>query len=192
MHWLGWVLSLPVALAVPEVAVNWMSAGLGAIKVQVGGRDDLLGKCLKSGLAMEYKYQIRLCRRRAAWFDACAQRFREKRVLSFDPISGVYTLEADRFDDAEPPQTLRFDSLEDARSALGRVEGLTLAQLSGGEGGFAGSPRAYVRVRVQSDCRGDYNRTLARISSFVTLGLVRISGFDTGWTAFRLDAGGAE
>ncbi len=40
---------------------------------------------------------------------------------------------------------------------------------------------------MYSECKGGYNRTVARISSFLTMGLVRLSGFDTGWVDFKLE-----
>ena len=68
---------LPTFLAGPEVLLNWTNQKFEAVRIRVAVADELLSRCLKSGLAMEYNYQIRLCRRRAVWFDACADKRRE-------------------------------------------------------------------------------------------------------------------
>ena len=183
---LKFVFLIPLFFGLPEIQVSWTDSSFTVLHIRLDVADELLSKCLKSGLEMEYAFETQLCRRRAAWFDACARRCRDRHRLSFEPISGSYTLVSDRLDDEIGPQTRSFSSLEDARRAMAEVEPLNLEFLAAGEPRYIGNRRAYVRVRAESHCKGDYNRTLARISSFLTLGLVRISGFDTGWTDFKL------
>ena len=74
----------------------------------------------------------------------------------------------------------------EASEAFGRIFKLPLIFLARGDQDYLGSGASYVSIRVSSECRGDFNKTLARISSVLTLGLVRLSGFDTGWLDFKL------
>jgi hypothetical protein len=177
----------PLLLAVPEVVVKWSSPRFEALRVQVRAADGLLDKCVKGGLAMEYRYEVRLCRRLPVWFDACAKSWRERRQLSYDAISSSYHVESDRYGDEESPEVRYFSSFDEARKALAAVEQVPVSVLAGGRDEYLSETRSYVGVRVYSECKGDTNRTVARISSILTLGLLRLSGFDTGWVDFKME-----
>jgi len=183
------LLMLPLVFAAPQGRVSWSDASRKELRIRVEGKDELLGKCLKGGLEMEYEFEVQLCRRRAAWFDACAERLRDRHRLSLEPISGSYHFVSDRFGDEIGPQTHIISAQEEAVMALSEMNPVTLEYLAQADPKLMYSQNSYLRVRVQSHCRGDYNRTWARISSFLTLGLVRISGFDTGWMDFKLGLG---
>ncbi|NLF24805.1 MAG: DUF4390 domain-containing protein [Deltaproteobacteria bacterium] len=183
---LKFFLVLPLIFASPQVKVNWTDSKFESLHIRVDFKDELMGKCLRGGLEMEYAFDARLCRRRTVWFDACAELYRERHHLSFEPISSNYTLVSDRLDDDIGPQTRNFKSLEEAQAAMAEMEEVTLAELAGSESQYLNNSRVYLSARAQSRCKGSYNRTLAGISSFLTLGLVRISGFDTGWVDFTL------
>ncbi len=87
---------------------------------------------MKSGLAMEYRYEMRVCRRRAVWFDACMKSQRERRLLSYDAISSSYQVESDRYEDEQAPDVRYFSSFDGARKALAEVEPVVAASLADG------------------------------------------------------------
>ena len=184
--WLKIVALLPFLLAAPDVQVDYSDRHFEEIDVRVVGEDELLDKCVKSGLSLQYDFEMRVCRRRLAWFDGCPEKRLERHTLSYDPISGNFRLQADRFGDHQEPRAQNYASSAEASRALAEVFKLPLQYLARGEPEYLDSERSYVSVRVSSECHGDYNKTLARISSFLTLGLVRLSGFDTGWLDFKL------
>lgn len=173
-------------IAAPDIQVDFSDQGYREIDVRVVGKDDLLDKCLKSGLTLQYDFEVRLCRRRVVWFDGCPDERLEQHKLSYEPISGNFRLEIDRFGDEQEPVTQNFASRMEASEAFGRIFKLPLIFLARGDQDYLGSGASYVSIRVSSECRGDFNKTLARISSVLTLGLVRLSGFDTGWLDFKL------
>ncbi|MBN8550577.1 MAG: hypothetical protein J0M12_14775, partial [Deltaproteobacteria bacterium] len=72
---------------------------------------------------------------------------------------------------------------------LGTVTTLTsppLSSLGFNSSDFPQNRSPFLGVRVIADCKGDYNETIAKISNFLTLGLVDVGSFDSGWVAFSL------
>ena len=190
--WSTIIALLPFLLAVPDLRVDFSDPKLEDINVRVVGKDELLDKCLKSGYMLQYDFEVRLCRRRPLWLDSCPKQRLEKHKLSFDPISGIFTLDIDRFGDSRDPGSLSFASIKDAYEGLSEVKNLSLQFLARDRFPYLEEPERYISIRVTSECRGDFNKTLARISSFLTLGLVRVSGFDTGWLDFNLQPADAK
>ena len=46
--------------------------------------------------------------------------------------------------------------------------------------------RHYLRIRAMSDCRGKGNEIASKLSEILTLGLVKVEGFNTGWVDYTL------
>ena len=77
------------------------------------------------------------------------------------------------------------ESLTDKSGASDRftsINNLPLSQLVSN-----GSSYRYARVRLISDCKGEYNETIAKVGYFLSLGLYRFNQSDTGWIRFSLD-----
>lgn len=181
------LLILPLIFGFPDLKANWTDNLLDSVRVRVGGEDPLLDRCLKSGFELRYRYEVRLCKRRPLWFDYCPEERVIRHSLHYDPISDKYTLVVDWHGDQIEPRSETIASLEEAVESLAAVQNLPISFLSRGDEGLLQSRRRYLSIRVLSACKGDYNETLARISSVISLGLVRVSGFNTGWVDFRLD-----
>ncbi len=177
---------LPLLFAAPEIKVDLAGSAAQQIDVRVTGKDGLLEDCVKSGLSFRYDFQVRICKRRPMWFDTCPEERVEKHALSYDPISGNYRLVIDRFGDDKQPFSKNFSSSAAAARRFSLVRNLPLLFVARGKTRYLHSNRSYLSVRVVSECRGEYNKTVAAISSFLTLGMYRVSGFDTGWVDFKL------
>ena len=181
---------LPLVFAFPSLELSFEDESQGLLAVQVVGRQqEFLEQCVSNGLEVRYRYHFELCKRRGYWFDGCLKGRREIHRLNFDPISETYKITVDRHRDGADPSSQVFDSLDAAVSEMSRVKSLPVDFLSHGDVGYLTGKNAYLSVRVESRCRGDYNKTLARISYFLSLGLVEIPGFDSGWVDFTLPGG---
>ncbi len=189
-----WFRCPTIALAQPlEVSVNWAHAGhYEQVRVSVAGQDASVSSCVRSGLELYFRFELMLCRARSMWFDKCEHTQVYLRSMQFDPISETYRVSLDLIGDKKQAQELSYTSIERALDLIRTVTSISLDSF-GGElaPGIALSDqkrkRAYVSTRVISACRGDYSETLERISYFVSLGLLRTSGSDSGWIDFRLD-----
>lgn len=173
--------------AEPVSEVHWTSDRYEAISVSLEGEDELLDRCINSGFTLHYRFSFQLCRNSTLWFDECHSERQIRHSIKVDPISESYSVESDRYRDELEPQTLIFEDRENALDSFLNVEKVELDFLkTDSDIDTAPGKNSYVGVRVISHCEGEVNRTLSRISSFLTLGLVRVSGFNTGWRDFVL------
>ena len=180
------VVAILIFLLPPQLAVRWSGGSYQGIKAVMDGYDPALEQCARSGLEVHYRYELKLCRRRSMWLDACAVPRVEQRSVQYDPISESYTVNSDRLDDEEPPRAVKTASFAEAMQQVVLVPYMSLAFLDRDRIGVERYPDSYVSARVVSECRGSYTQALSRLSYFLSLGLLRTSGSDTGWVDFQL------
>lgn len=183
----GWLGIIFILSGFPQVQVNWDTSDRTAIDIVVPGVDKILPTCLQSGLELRYRFEVQVCKRRPLWFDSCGPTRIKRHSLEYDPITQSYRLTSDWLGDRAGPITETFTTLNEASAAFQAAREVTLEFLADHSAELMNSRRLYLSVRIHSGCKGGYNETLARISSFLSLGLVRISGFDTGWLDFRVE-----
>ena len=171
----------PLLIRTPEVSVDWLGPDQKEVAVRVKGDDELMAQCVESGLEARYLYEIDLCRPRTLWFDRCEPRIEAVHAVVKDPIGDSYTARVDQIGDGLDPVVSTVTSLGEAMAICASVPKLGVTESETGR-----SDDAYISVRVRSDCKGGYNRTLARIGYFLSFGLVEVSGFNTGRIEFHL------
>lgn len=156
------------------------------VKIHFRGEDDIFEQCIESGLTVKYRYSFRLCKSRVGWFHTCLDTRRQIHHMETDPIRNAYRITVDRHGDDDEPVSTFVKSKKQAYQKLSSIESFPLDFIGADDLEYARSQRSYLDVRVESHCQGRYNKTLARISYFLTLGLVDIIGFDSGWQEFPL------
>lgn len=183
------LLALFYALIPQELGVHWAADNVPpTLSLYVEGGREQSEQCLSSGLEYRHRFEFQLCRRGGWWLDRCGHRFVETRGLQLDPVSQVYKLEIDRFNDGIDPRVLMPDSDNAAMSKLARSDPTELSELlSSLEEKRGSKERYYLLARVLTYCRGDTSRTLRRLSYYLSLGLVRGSVFDSGWVSFDIN-----
>ena len=90
----------------------------------------------------------------------------------------------DQHNDQILPKGSQFDTREKANNAMRKISKLDILKL------FNKSKiekNNYLHARVFSECRGEYNKTLVELSYYLTFGLVRLSGFNTGWYDYEFN-----
>lgn len=174
---------IPIILAAPELSSNWTSPTKEQLKVEVRGGERFIRPCLYGGLEVVYRYHIQLCQRKTLWFDDCGDPQLVIHNLELDPISENYIISKDLLRDEAPPISRSVSDLAEAIVELSSIKELPVFVLRA-----SSEPQTdqYVGVKVVADCRGEYNKNLARFASFITLGLTRSNEFDTGWVDFTL------
>jgi len=172
-----------VAQAQTPLELSWASADRTALRISYRDQEGLLPRCLESGLAGRIRYELVLCRRRESWFDGCGERHTHIRTVLANAISESYLLSDDRFGDGVDPREQAYDDRTAGLRALTTLEPVELSSLGWRRGGG----RYYVSVRALVDCKGEYNRHLARIPYILTLGLIRLNGANSGWFDFSLE-----
>jgi len=163
--------------------VKWASESRDAVRIVVEGQDDFFTQCIRSGLEARMRLEVALCRRRQAWFDRCSDTVTEVHGLRYDAVADAYTVTRDRWGDAVLPVEETLNDAENALQAVAAIESEPLAPL----GWAADGRRYYLQLRAVADCKGEYNELLARIPYLLTLGLVRVNGYDSGTVTFSLD-----
>lgn len=179
-------LILPVLFSFPEPTVRWQGGGREALEVQVKDSHELISQCIKSGLTLRYRFETQLCRRRSLWYDTCNSELVQIHKLSFEPVSESYTIVSDKLGDQDNPVTTTYESFLEAVKDLSMVQEIKLDELARGDQKLLSHQRAYANVRVVVDCKGEYNETLNSLSQILTLGIVDIGSYDSGWISYRL------
>lgn len=175
-----------VIFAFPDPKVNWLNQQHDSVKIEVAGNDEFINQCLSSGLELRYRYEARLCKRRLLWADACNQEKIEIRTLQFDHISEGYRLSIDWLGDKIPAKVVHIAIQQEALIAIANIAAINFVDLGFNQADFPETSSPYMGIRVIADCKGDYNETIAKISSWLTLGLLDLATYDSGWVDFRL------
>lgn len=170
IFFLLWV--VPV-FAEPELLVNWQSPKQKIIELKLTGEDPDLDKCLNNGLEIRYRYEAKLCNK------TCAKKLVETRFLSWDPISKSYRIEMDRHRDNQNPEVRVLSEKSEALKILMLVKDINYSFWEPKSGNI-------LRARAFSECHGEYSSTLKTLSYYLSLGLIRLGGFNTGWNDYHL------
>jgi Domain of unknown function (DUF4390) len=174
------------AVAAPRLNVDWSGRSHSAVTIRASTRDSAVEQCLQGGLELRYRFEVQLCEERKLWFDQCGEMRVFVRNLSHEPVSGSYRLRSDLHRDLEEPQVLTTESLREAVAIVAQLRDLPLSELDNPLHRDRGS--LLLKARVSTDCKGDYNRTLSRLSYFLTMGLLKSGVSDSGWKTFNLSA----
>jgi hypothetical protein len=175
------------AFAVPAVNVTWVSRGdSSAITVHAHGVTEDVTECLDRVKEARLRFEVRLCSRQSAWFDSCEGVRSEMHSVEYEPISEAYRVITDRFGDEDERLAVGVPTIREALHAMTTMENLPLAFLARGEEALITEKGAYVQVRTVFSCRGGTNRTLARLSQVLTLGIVNVVEETSEWHDFEL------
>lgn len=178
---MGFLAAILIFLS-PELQINWLNEARPAVEFNLIGEDKLFDKCLSRGQEIRYRFEFKLCKKRSL-FDDCSKEFVETHFLSWSPISNSYSMVVDRHRDQKLPQGIQYHTKQEAELAMRKISKLDILNLFNLN---EVSQKHYVHARAFSECRGEYNHTLVELSYYLTLGLVRLSGFNTGWYDYEL------
>lgn len=176
----------PLIFGFPDLRVKWSSPKEEGVSVAIMDPDTLLDNCVKSGFEMRYRYEVQLCRKRTFWFSECKDKRIVYNALDFDPISESYKLTRDLWHDGIAPDSVVLQASDEAAEKMSNIDSLPLSFLGDGDKEFTSQPKLFIVVRAYSECRGEYNKTVADVSKFLTFGLLKISGFDSGSKTFEV------
>lgn len=167
-----------------QPVVNWV--GNDSIKIVAAGQEELLNRCMESGLEVRYRFDMRFCRRRTGWFDWCGDQRSQIHILQYDPISESFKVTTDRHGDEEKPRQVIYNSLEEANNELTHIPSIPLSFIARDQD-YLNQKNSYIGVKIVADCKDSFGSSILDISYILTLGLVKINRFDSGWIAFNLD-----
>jgi hypothetical protein len=110
----------------------------------------------------------------------------EVHSVEYEPISEAYRVVTDRFNDEDDRLAVGVPTIRDALRAMTTMENLPLGFLARGDDTLIKERGAYVQVRTVFSCRGGVNRTVARLSQVLTLGIVNVVEETSDWYDFEL------
>ncbi len=173
-------------VAAPELRLDWLTQGDNSkFKASLQGYNEELQKCAAAGLALRFRYEFQICKDRKLWFDECNSAKRAMSSFEYDPISETYLITKDFLGDVDLPMTERVDKIDKAISKVSSVEQVSLAWVAKKTKAedVNVDPKG-LRGRVIVECRGNYSESVKRLSSVLSLGLIKTSEFDSGWVKF--------
>ncbi len=171
----------------PQLLVNWAGGKHDGVRILMSGSDEITDQCVRGGLEARFRFELRFCKKRSIWLDKCAEVRMAINSLQYDPISEIYSVTSDIIGDEDSPKVSRFNSVEEAIKQATVVEFISLDFLDPEGLRNSEDRRSYVKARILTECRGEYSETFLRLSYLLSLGLIRTSGFDSGWIGFGLD-----
>ncbi len=174
------------ALADAFFRVSWTDGSQAAVSIKAEGLRPAIEECLDSGREAKVRMQMRLCRKRSSWFDACATERSEHHSINYDIITESYRVISDRHGDENDPVVVGVPERRQAVDATTTVDSLTLDFLARGDSDLVSQERGYLQARAVIVCKGSVNRTFAQLSQIVTLGLVNVKEEDSGWVDFPI------
>lgn len=166
--------------------VNWVDSSKTSVTIRATGVEEEMRECLEASREAKLRFEVRLCRKRSSWLDACAEERTQHHSVSFDSITESYKVVTDRLGDDIDPVSVEVPSLKDAVEATITAEKLPLSFLARDEGDLVGHDRAYLQARTVFVCKGSVNRTVAHLSQVLTLGIVNVVESDSGWVDFSV------
>lgn len=166
--------------------VNWVDSTMTSITLRATGVEQEMAECLDAGREAKLRFEMRLCRKRTSWLDACAQERTQHHSVSFDSITESYKVVSDRLGDDVDPVAVEVPSQKDAITATITADKLPLSFLARDEDDLLGHDRAYLQARTVFVCKGSVNRTVANLSQILTFGIVNVVESDSGWMDFSV------
>ncbi len=176
------VFPLIVLFASPELTVQHSNQNPKVFSLEVSGKDEIVNDCLNNGQEIRYRFELKICDSDSFWND-CSEEIVETHFLSWNPISNSYQMITDLHRDQRLPEGQTYDQREDALTALRAIKNLNLEQFPK----IKLTSNSYLETRAFSECRGEYSKTLEELSYYLSFGLLRLSGFSTGWKKFHLN-----
>ena len=164
--------------------VHWVDSTQQAVTVRAAGVEREVEECLDSGREVKLRFELRLCRRRGSWLDACAEQRTQHHAVSYDSITESYKVVTDRLGDDADPVAVGMPSRSDAIAATVKAEDIPLSFLARDEAGLLSHERTYLQARAVFACKGSVNRTVAQLSQILTFGLINVVESDSGWMDF--------
>lgn len=172
-----------IVFGVPDLSVRYEGQARDSVTIAVQGADDRLPNCLESGFEIRYRFEMKLCTGASdfLWND-CRSPRQVIRTLEYDAISESYKITSDVIADTIEPERSVEITRQAALDAMATLKSVPLSLVGWGKN----PEQRYLLVRLISDCKGEYNETLARIGYFLSLGIVRFNENNTGWISFTL------
>lgn len=169
-----------------EVKMRWQQGSSGRLLIVAPVDGAALNRCVESGLEYRFRFIVRVCRRRTIWFNSCSDDLVRINSLRRDPVTESFILGRDTLGDKVDPDLSTYSSQDIAVSEARELLGSSPLELAQNDADVLTPDRSYVSARVITDCKGDYNRTLAGLSNILTLGMAQVGRDDTGWFNFNL------
>ncbi len=185
MTWLTYMIASTLLFGAPQVTVQ--EPAPNAVTITLKDIDSEYEQCIPSGFKLRYRFEMQLCRERQFWFSRCKDTRTIIRALEYDAVSQRFKLNTDQLGDEEETLTTNFDSLSPALRAISMLETVPLTRFGAPKEGLDLEKSWTLSTRVLVDCKGDYSKTLSDISYFLTLGMVRLNQYNTGWKTTKLE-----
>jgi hypothetical protein len=166
--------------------VHWVDSSLTAVSIRASGVEQEIDECLEAGREAKLRFELRLCRKRSSWLDACAGERTVHHSVSFDSITESYKVLTDKLGDDLDPVSVEIPSRKDAVMATVTAENLALSFLARDEQELLSHERAYLQARTVFVCKGSVNRTVGHLSQILTFGIVNVVESDSGWMDFSV------
>lgn len=180
------VLIFVVLTLTPELELGWVTQGdKSRLRASLHGYDSELASCISSGLSVRFRFEFQLCHKRKFWFDDCKGSRLAISTVEFDPISETYAVTSDLLGDSEPPVVDRVIEIPKALALASNRSDISTAWLSKGAESVNSKVDRAFRGRVSAECRGEYSESMKRLSYVLSFGLVRSTGYDSGWLEFK-------
>ncbi len=164
--------------------VVWTDANRSAVSIRAEGLVPEVEECLDSGRDAKVRFEVRLCRKRSSWFDACATERSELHTVSYDMITETYRVKSDRHGDESDPATFGAPSRKAAVDSAVTTSDFSMDFLARDDEKLLKDERPYLQARTVFVCKGSVNRTFNTLSQIVTFGLVNVTESDSGWGDF--------
>ena len=169
----------------PDLNLNWLSSqDKGAFSASLPGYNNELNACVASGLSLRLRYEFKICTSSKFWFDDCGRIRVAVNSVEYDPISETYLVTKDFLGDVDLPISQRMEALPRAVSEVTHISEVKLDWIDSDASHTLQQSRTGLRGRVIVECRGDYSESVKRLSSFLSLGLIRTNEFDSDWVKF--------
>ena len=175
-----------LALGSTFFQVHWVDSSMTSVSIRATGVEEEMAECLEAGREAKLRFEMRLCRKRSSWLDACAQERTQHHSVTFDSITESYKVVSDRLGDEVDPVAVEIPSQKDAIAATVTAENLPLSFLVRDEDILLSHERAYLQARTVFACKGSVNRTIAHLSQILTFGIVNVVESDSGWMDFSV------
>ena len=166
--------------------VHWVDSSMHAVTIRATGVEGEIRDCLEGGREAKLRFEMRLCRKRSNWLDACADERTLHHSVSFDSITESYKVLTDRLGDDVDPVAVEIPARKDAILSVVTAENLPLSFLARDELELLSHDRAYLQARTVLACKGSVNRTVAHLSQILTFGIVNVVESDSGWMDFSV------
>ena len=181
---------ISILFLAPTIALDWKGGVRDEFVISFdANKDPCTEDALESGFGIKYRFKVAACQAKVGWRSDCGKALSKIHDIKYDPVMERYKVTIDTLNDDLEPRSVTFENKDEALRFASTIDSVTIQDLQRNSPKLRLSTRSndfFVRVRVNSECKGGFREALSWIPYLISFGIIDRKDYDSGWQEFNL------